>query len=118
MPAFISNLSVAKRLGLGFALVLLLSIITIIVSIARLSVVADSTQQMVAVPVKTERLISDWYRNLSAGVRRTAAIAKSSDPSLVAYFAEEAALSTKTSSEYQKTIETLLTKERDKTLFA
>ncbi|QBK05553.1 HAMP domain-containing protein [Hylemonella gracilis] len=118
MPAFISNLSVAKRLGLGFALVLLLSLITIIVSIARLSAVADSTREMVDVPVRTERLISDWYRNLSAGVRRTAAIAKSSDSSLVAYFAEEAALSTKTSSEYQKTIETLLTKERDKKVFA
>ncbi|MDF3822864.1 hypothetical protein P3G55_23400 [Leptospira sp. 96542] len=50
MPAFISNLSVAKRLGLGFALVLLLSLITIIVSIARLSEVAESTREMVVLP--------------------------------------------------------------------
>ncbi|EGI76729.1 MCP four helix bundle domain-containing protein, partial [Hylemonella gracilis] len=118
MPPFISNLSVAKRLGLGFALVLLLSLITIIISIARLSDVAESTREMVDVPVRTERLISDWYRNLYTGVRRTTAIAKSSDPSLVAYFAEEVAQASKASGEYQKTVETLLTKERDKKLFA
>jgi methyl-accepting chemotaxis protein len=118
MPAFISNLSVAKRLGLGFALVLLLSLITIIVSIVRLSAVADSTRQMVAVPIKMERLVSDWYRNLHTGVRRTAAIARSSDPSLATYFAEEAAQSTKSSTEYQKAVEALLTKERDRTVFA
>jgi methyl-accepting chemotaxis protein len=40
MPSFISNLSVAKRLGLGFALVLVFSFITIIVGITRLAAVA------------------------------------------------------------------------------
>lgn len=52
----LSNLSVAKRLGLGFALVLLLSIAVIVVSISRLNAVADATQEMVQSPIKTERL--------------------------------------------------------------
>jgi hypothetical protein len=75
MPVFVANLSVARRLGLGFALVLLLSVITIIVGISRLAAVAEATRYMVADPIKTERLVSDWYRLVHTGVRRTAAIA-------------------------------------------
>lgn len=57
----LSNLSVAKRLGLGFALVLLLSMAVIALSISRLNAVADATQEMVQNPIKTERLVVDWY---------------------------------------------------------
>ncbi|KRI00664.1 hypothetical protein [Curvibacter sp. PAE-UM] len=67
MPTFISNLSVAKRLGPGFSLVLLLlALITIVVSISRLDSVVEATRNMV-VPLKTERLNSDWYRNIHTG---------------------------------------------------
>jgi len=118
MPSFFSSLSVAKRLGLGFALLLLLSLAVILVSISRLKNVAEGAQYMVASPIKTERLVSDWYRNIYTGVRRTGAIAKSNDPSLVAYFAEDQAASTKSSSEYQKAVETLMNSDKEKTLFA
>ncbi len=118
MPSSLSGLSVAKRLGLGFALLLTLSALILIVSISRLSDLAQSTQQMVASPIKTERLVGDWYRNIYTGVRRTAAIAKSSDPSLVAYFAEDAAASTKQSGELQKAVELLMDTPEEKTLFA
>jgi methyl-accepting chemotaxis protein len=118
MPAFISNLSVAKRLGLGFALVLALSLISTIAGISRLASVAQATRYMVEDPIRTERLISDWYRNIHTGVRRTSAIAKSSDASLATYFAEDTVASTKNSSELQKAIEGLMTNERDKALFA
>ncbi|MGC8165363.1 MCP four helix bundle domain-containing protein, partial [Salmonella enterica] len=40
-----------------------------------------------------------------------------SDPSLAAYFAEEAAASTKSSSEYQKQVEGLLVTPEEKALF-
>ncbi|MFZ4287588.1 methyl-accepting chemotaxis protein [Variovorax sp. HJSM1_2] len=118
MPSSISGLSVAKRLGLGFALLLVLSAAILVVSISRLSDLAQSTQQMVASPIKTERLVGDWYRNIYTGVRRTAAIAKSSDPSLVAYFAEDAAASTKQSGELQKAVELLMDTPEEKSLFA
>jgi len=95
MPTFISNLSVAKRLGLGFALVLLLSLVSILVGITRLNAVAEATRVMMASPIKTERLVSDWYRNIHTGVRRTSAIARSNDASLATYFAEDQAASTR-----------------------
>jgi methyl-accepting chemotaxis protein len=118
MPSFITRLSIAKRLGLGFALLLLLSLAMILVSISRLRAVADRAQEMVASPIKTERLVSDWYRNIYTGVRRTGAIAKSSDPSLVAFFAEDQAASTKASTEYQKAVEPLMQTDKEKALFA
>nr|WP_315430264.1 methyl-accepting chemotaxis protein [uncultured Albidiferax sp.] len=118
MPNFVTNLSTAKRLGLGFALVLILSLISIIMGLSRLSSVAQATQDMVASPVQTERVVSDWYRNIHTGVRRTGAIAKSSDPSVAAYFAEDQAASSKSSAELQKALQELLTTDKEKALFA
>jgi methyl-accepting chemotaxis protein len=117
MPSFINNLSVAKRLSLGFALMLLMLLIAITVGVSRLARVAEDARNMMAVPLKTERLIGDWYRNIHTGIRRTAATVKSSDPSLAAFFAEDQAISTKTSAEYVKAIDETLTKERDKKLY-
>ena len=118
MPSFITNLSIAKRLGLGFALVLIMSLISILFGLSRLSVVAQATQNMVDDPVKTERIASDWYRNIYTGVRRAGAIAKSSDPSLTEYFAEEQAASSKSSSELQKALEPLMQTDQEKALYA
>ncbi len=118
MTASFGNLSVAKRLGLAFALLLALSAVTIVVGIYRLHVVAQETASMVANPVKTERVISDWSRNIHAGVRRTSAIAKSSDPSLSDFFAQDQAESSKNSNEYQKAVGLLVSTDKEKLLFA
>ncbi|PQA76961.1 methyl-accepting chemotaxis protein [Rhodoferax sp. TS-BS-61-7] len=113
----LSNLSVAKRLGLGFAVVLLLSIAVIAMSISRLNAVADATQEMVQSPIKTERMVGDWYRNIRAGVTRTTAIARSSDASLVEFFAADAKASTSQSGELQKALEGLMDTDAEKALF-
>jgi len=118
MLSFITNLSIAKRLGLGFALVLFMSLLSIVIGLARLSSVAEATREMVASPVQTERLMSDWARNINMGVTRTIAIAKSSDPSLASYFSEEAAASSKASGALQKSIESLIESDKEKSLFA
>ena len=114
----LSNLSVAKRLALGFSLVLLLLIGAIALSIARLNAVADATREMLQNPIKTERLVSDWSRNLRAGITRTAAVARSSDPSLADFFAEESKASSKSSGELQKAVEALMFLDSEKRIFA
>jgi methyl-accepting chemotaxis protein len=118
MTSFFSSISVTKRLSAGFAIVLLISLATIVFGVARLNAVADATRYMVGEPVKTERAVSDWYRNISISVRRTTAIVRSSDPSLAAFFAEEQTASTKSSAELQKTIESLMNTDREKAQFA
>ncbi|MBU0827221.1 MAG: MCP four helix bundle domain-containing protein [Gammaproteobacteria bacterium] len=115
--SLLSNMSVAKRLALGFALVLLLSMGVIGVSISRLNALAAATEEMVQNPIKTERLVSDWARNLRAGITRTAAVARSSDPSLADFFAEDSKASSKSSGELQKSVEALMYLESEKKIF-
>ncbi|MFZ6774111.1 methyl-accepting chemotaxis protein [Undibacterium sp. SXout7W] len=117
MSNSIKHLSVAKRLGLGFAIILFLSLLTTIIAIARLHTVAQASEQLMKDPLTTERLVSDWYRNIHTGIRRTTAIAKSSDPSLATFFAEDQAESTRTSAILQKSIEEHMQSDREKILF-
>ncbi|MBC3917909.1 MCP four helix bundle domain-containing protein [Undibacterium sp. CY18W] len=104
MISQLKHLSVGKRLGLGFALILILFFITTVIAIFKLNAVAAATDNLLKDPLTTERLISDWYRNIHTGVRRTTAIAKSSDPSLASFFAAEQEESTKASGLLQKAI--------------
>jgi methyl-accepting chemotaxis protein len=114
----LSDLSVAKRLALGFSLVLLLLIGAIALSISRLNAVADATLEMVQNPIKTERLVSDWSRNLRTGITRTAAVARSSDPALADFFAEDSKASSKSSGELQKAVEALMFLDSEKKILA
>ncbi|EJL87934.1 methyl-accepting chemotaxis protein [Herbaspirillum sp. CF444] len=113
----IGNMKIGKRLTLGFAVILAFSIVIAGIGIWRLQAVSSATRDMMSQPLLKERLIGDWYANLVSGIRRTTAIAKSSDPSLGPYFATEVAASSKSSGEYQKKVEALLETEEEKKLF-
>ncbi|WCM95398.1 methyl-accepting chemotaxis protein [Acidovorax sp. NCPPB 2350] len=65
-----------------------------------------------------ERLISDWSRNIHTSVQRTAAVVRSNDASLAGLFAEEAAASSRQSTELLKRIEELPQTDQEKTLLA
>jgi methyl-accepting chemotaxis protein len=113
----ISDLSIGRRLALGFAVILAVLILNTCVGIYRLQGVAESTRAMMELPLAKERLISDWYRMVYAGIRRTTAVAKSADPSLATFFAEEAKTATAFSQGLIKKIEALST-DQDKALMA
>jgi methyl-accepting chemotaxis protein len=112
------NLRIGARLGIGFALVLALMVFMTSIGIWRLQTVAQATHEMTQQPLAKERLISDWYRSIHSSVRRTAAIAKSADPSLVPFFAEETKGSIKVVGDLQKAIEPLITTPEEKALWA
>ncbi|MNK34003.1 Methyl-accepting chemotaxis protein II [compost metagenome] len=111
------NVSIGVRLGLGFAVILLFSMLITGISVWRLHDVATATRSMMELPLTKERYISDWYAKIDSGVRRTTAIARSSDTSLGAYFAEEAKQSSVVSGELQKKIEALISSPEEKELF-
>ncbi|MFC0253016.1 methyl-accepting chemotaxis protein [Massilia consociata] len=115
---FISNIKIGKRLGLGFALILAMTVIIASAGVWRLSEVAGATRDMMAAPLTKERLITDWYSLNFASIRRTAAIVKSTDPALGPYFKEDAAASVKKAAELLKQIEPLIAGEQEKALFA
>jgi methyl-accepting chemotaxis protein len=111
------NMRIGTRMGMGFAIILILSFLSTGIALWRLHSVADATHTMMQQPLAKERMIADWYRYIYAAVRRTAAIAKSSDASLPAFFAEDSALTTQGASEMQKNVEPLLTTAKEKALF-
>jgi methyl-accepting chemotaxis protein len=112
------NLPIGKRLGLGFAITIALAIVISAIALWRLNDVARATHHMMASPLAKERMISDWYSNIDSAIRRTTAIAKSSDTALAAYFADESKRSSASSSALQKDIEGLLVADEEKVLFA
>jgi len=115
---FLANIKIGKRLGLGFSLILAMTVVIAAVGALRMTEVATSTKAMMAVPLTKERLITDWYALNFASIRRTAAIVKSTDPSLGAYFKEDSAASVKKAAELLKQIEPLIAAGAEKDLFA
>ena len=112
------NVSIGVRLGLGFAVILLFSMIITGISVWRLHDVASATRTMMEEPLAKERYISDWYTRIDSAVRRTIAIARSSDTSLSGFFAEESKVSSASSAVLQKKIAALLKDPKEQAMFA
>ncbi|AXL49961.1 membrane protein [Paraburkholderia caffeinilytica] len=112
-----SRLSIARRLAAGFAAVLVLVALILSNSIWRLNHTARETEAMMAVPLAKERLVSDWYANVNGGVRRTIAIARSNDPSLTTFFADDTAEAGKAANEFVRSIEALVSSPEERALF-
>jgi methyl-accepting chemotaxis protein len=93
---------------MGFTLILAITVVITLFGIWRMHQVAESTRAM-ALPLKKERMITDWNTQIFGAIRRTAAIVKSSDPALTAYFKDDASATTGKSAELLKQIEPLLT---------
>ena len=113
----LNKLSIGKRLAFGFAVTLALSIVIAAIGVWRLQQVAGATRHMMETPLAKERMISDWYSKIDSAVRRTTAIARSSDASLGAFFAEESKASSAASADLQKRIEPLISDADEKVLW-
>jgi methyl-accepting chemotaxis protein len=115
----LANISIGKRLALGFTIILAFAMLITGISVWRLQGVATATRDMMQVPLAKERMISDWYGKVDSGIRRTTAIARSSDPALGAFFAEESKASSAISSQLQKSVEELIAPDdaEEKALF-
>jgi methyl-accepting chemotaxis protein len=111
------HLKISTRLALCFAGILALSFFATAIAQWRLQQTAEQTRQMMEQPIAKERMISDWYRYIQVGVRRTSAIAKSNDTSLVTFFADDAAVTSRKASEMQKAVQEMLSNDSEKTVF-
>jgi methyl-accepting chemotaxis protein len=111
--SLMKNVNIGKKIAIVFAVVLLVSTVITSVGLWQLTKVTDSTKQLLAVPLAKERLVSDWYRVIYGGSRRTLAIAKSEDNSLVAFFAEDSAAGSKEAGKLMKEVEKLLTSPQE-----
>ena len=113
----LSHLRIGTRLAAGFALVLLLSVISTSYALYSARVNAEATREMMEKPLAKERLVSDWYVLIYSAIARTSMIARSTDETLSSVFAETIADSTKQGGELLKKIEPLLVSEEEKAIF-
>ena len=111
--SLMKNANIGKKVTLAFGVVLAVSAATTGVSLWQLDKVTESTRALMEVPLVKERLVSDWYRTIYGGSRRTLAIAKSSDATLVNFFAEDSAKGSKEAGELLKQVQALLTSENE-----
>ncbi|AOY96029.1 hypothetical protein BKK79_30745 [Cupriavidus sp. USMAA2-4] len=112
------NLGIGVRLGIGFGVVLLLSMLMTGLGIFRLHQVARHTEEMMQVPLAKERIVSDWYRLMYASVRRTTAVARSSDPALGAFFADETKFSADSMAKLRDQLGPMLSTDDEKAALA
>ena len=113
-----SRLRISSRLAIGFVSLLGLFLITAGTAMWHLQSVAEASRAVLQVPLTKERLISDWSRNTNVSLRRATAVAKSSDPSLADFFAEENAQTTKDNTVLSKQIAPLIVTPEEKALMA
>jgi methyl-accepting chemotaxis protein len=111
------HLSIGKRLALGFAVILGFTMVITAIGVWRLQQLADATRLMMETPLAKERMIADWSSKIDSAIRRTSAIAVSSDQHLGEFFADEARASSAISAELQKKIEPLITDADERALF-
>jgi methyl-accepting chemotaxis protein len=114
----LNNLRLGVRLGGGFSVVLALLAGMMLIGLWNLSHLAGATREMMATPLAKERLTDEWLRNVVVGVKRFTAIAKSTDPSLGAYFAEDVKIATVRGNEITKALDALPTSDEEKKLLA
>ena len=113
-----SNMKVGTRLAVGFALILAMTVFIAVMGAWRLNDVASSTHVMMDQPLAKERLFTDWYGQNFGAIRRTAAIMKSSDPSLGAYFKQDATTTAGQVIELVKKVEPMIQAPDEKALYA
>ena len=112
----LNNFRVGARLGAGFAAILLLLALMLVVSVWRLQSASAAVQDMMAMPLAKERLVEEQLRNVAVGVVRGKAIAKNSDGTLEAMFRDEAKVATARGAEIIKALAALPSSPEERAL--
>jgi methyl-accepting chemotaxis protein len=85
---FLSQFRIGTRLVLGFAMVLVLAVVSSAYALHGAQQNADASRRMMDEPLTRERVASDWYAQTMVTIARTTMIARSSDTSLADTFAQ------------------------------
>jgi methyl-accepting chemotaxis protein len=115
--SFFSRLRIGARLSLGFAVILILSIISTGFALQNALNNARATRLMMAEPLARERLASDWYTQTSVTIARTIMMAKSSDTSLAATFADAMADGSKKGNAMNRRMGELISSDAERAIY-
>lgn len=112
-----NKLKISTRLSAGFGLLILFSLLMLGSGISWLGTIAGDTREILSVPLRKERLVSDWYGVIELSVQRATAVARSGDDSLTALFAAANAEASKGSNERQAQFVKLISGSEEQALF-
>ncbi|MEO8839164.1 MAG: methyl-accepting chemotaxis protein, partial [Herbaspirillum sp.] len=82
------DVRIGTRLGVGFAIVLVLLLVSTSFALFNARSNAAATKDMLQNPLVRERVVSDWHDLVNIAVARTAMIARSSDETLFITFSD------------------------------
>jgi len=114
---FLSNISIGKRLAIVLGAILALFLASSLVAVWQLGKLGTEIDTMVKDNLRTERAGMEWLRHTSSGIQRAAAIAKSGDANLIAYFAPATAEAIRLTNDLQKLIEEKMDTPEERALF-
>ncbi|MYN02345.1 HAMP domain-containing protein [Pseudoduganella sp. DS3] len=103
------NLKIGTRLGLAFAVVLLLLAVMTVVGIMRLQSASTKTEALVAENVRNERLVAEWQKVVEVNAARTTAAYMVADPAQQKSIEAQMAASSGRATEIQDALGKLLT---------
>ncbi len=112
------NWKIGTRLGLGFALVLVLLASIAGIGVLRLQNVGNATENMVQRSLVKERLAADWLLNTSNNSVRTFALVKSNDAQVQEYLQKNMTRTSASISETQKKLEAMLDSPEEQAISA
>ena len=111
------DLRISTRLGLGFAVMLLLVACMAGIGLWRLANVSQATERMMTQALAKERLAGEWQSNLRSTSVATIAMIKAPDATLEAYFAKLQSTGMERISSVQKEFQSRLSTPEEKELY-
>ncbi|WP_342620819.1 methyl-accepting chemotaxis protein [Rhodoferax sp. GW822-FHT02A01] len=109
---------VGTRLGLAFCLVLVITVFLAIIGMARLGALKSASHDLVEVQVQRSTLAHQWEASININWVRAVASMRSADAGYVDVLQKEMDATTKSISEIQKKLETLVQDDAGKALMA
>jgi methyl-accepting chemotaxis protein len=115
--AAMKNLKIGMRLGIAFAVVLLLLTLLTSIGIIHMQSASVKTNRLVADHVRVERMIAEWQKVVEVNAARTSAAWKVQDDADQKYFEKMMTASSARATEIQDAMPALLPDAQDKALY-
>ncbi|HTN65040.1 MAG TPA: methyl-accepting chemotaxis protein, partial [Burkholderiaceae bacterium] len=112
------NFKIGVRLGIGFAMVLALTVLMTAIGVWRLQDIGDATETLARQSLHKERLAAQWLLATTANSVRTFATAKTTDADTEKYFQTQMVATSARITEVQKELTGLIDDEAGKQLLA
>lgn len=112
-----NNLKIGTRLTLGFTVMLLLIVVLAAIGTWRMQAASATTDDIIQIRLKNERLITEWNKSIALNAVRTMAASKAANPAARKYFEDDMAATSALITKLQEAVRTNLTDKQAVAMF-